>query len=81
MDLIIHNDSCHPFEHKLSATKFLTDRVNIYPTSNENKLREHTTMKEAQKKNYETNISQPSRNPNNITKPHTLSESGQFSHT
>jgi hypothetical protein len=43
---------------------------------------EETTMKEALKnKNYETNISQPSRKPKNITKPHTLSESGQFSQT
>jgi hypothetical protein len=30
-DSIIHNDSCHPNEHKKSATNYLINHMNTYP--------------------------------------------------
>jgi hypothetical protein len=39
-DLIIHNDSCHPHEHKNSAIRYLVTRMNTYPISKENKYQE-----------------------------------------
>jgi hypothetical protein len=36
-DLIIHNDSCHPLEHKKAAIDFLVNRLNLYPITNNNK--------------------------------------------
>jgi hypothetical protein len=36
-DLIIHNDSCHPTEHKYSAIKYFINRMNTYPVSTESK--------------------------------------------
>jgi hypothetical protein len=39
-DLTIHNDSCHPTEHKNSAIRYLTNRMNTYPTSTNNKYQE-----------------------------------------
>jgi hypothetical protein len=39
-DKIIHNDSCHPQVHKYSAIRYLINRMNTYPISNENKHHE-----------------------------------------
>jgi hypothetical protein len=39
-DLIIHNNSCHPTEHKNSAIRFLLNIMNTYPISANNKHRE-----------------------------------------
>jgi hypothetical protein len=36
-DLIIHNDSCHPTEHKHSAIRCMINRMNTYPISTERK--------------------------------------------
>jgi hypothetical protein len=36
-DLIIHNDSCRPFEHKEAAINFLINQLNQYPLSHNNK--------------------------------------------
>jgi hypothetical protein len=36
-DIIIPNDSCHPYEHKTSAIKYLINRVNTYPITKEAK--------------------------------------------
>jgi hypothetical protein len=36
-DHIIPNDSCHPPSHKLSAIRFLTNRLNTYPISKQSK--------------------------------------------
>jgi hypothetical protein len=37
-DLIIHNDSCHPTEHKHSAIRYMiNNRMNTYPISTESK--------------------------------------------
>jgi hypothetical protein len=36
-DLIIHYDSCHPYEHKNTAINFLINRMNKYPLSHNNK--------------------------------------------
>jgi hypothetical protein len=35
--LIIHNDSCHPTEHKNSAIQYMINRTNTYPISTNNK--------------------------------------------
>jgi hypothetical protein len=43
-DLIIRNDSCHPTEHKQAAIKYMTDRMNTYPISTNNKQKEATTI-------------------------------------
>jgi hypothetical protein len=39
-DLIIHNSLCHPMEHKNSPIRFLTNRMNTYPISANNKRKE-----------------------------------------
>jgi nucleoside-specific outer membrane channel protein Tsx len=39
-DLIIQNDSCQPTEHKLSAMRYMTNRMNTYSISTENKHKE-----------------------------------------
>jgi hypothetical protein len=39
-DLIIHNDSCHPTEHKHLAIRYMINRINTYPISIENKHKE-----------------------------------------
>jgi general stress protein 26 len=37
---MMHNDSCHPQEHKYLGIKYLIDRMNTYPIFKENKSRE-----------------------------------------
>jgi hypothetical protein len=39
-DLIIPDDSCHPYEHKTSAIKYLINRANTYPITKEAKKKE-----------------------------------------
>jgi hypothetical protein len=36
MDLIIHNNSCHPYEHKKSAINYLHNCMNTYSITHEN---------------------------------------------
>jgi hypothetical protein len=43
-DSIIHNNSCHPHEHKNSAVRYLINRMNTYPISHENKAQELHTV-------------------------------------
>jgi hypothetical protein len=44
-DLIIHNDSCHPYEHKRTAINFLINGMNKYPLSHNNKNNEGTIIR------------------------------------
>jgi hypothetical protein len=37
-DHIIHQDSCHPFEHKKAGICYLENRMRTYPLSQESKL-------------------------------------------
>jgi hypothetical protein len=39
-DLIIHNNSCHPTEHKHAAIRYMTNKLNKYPISTNNKHKE-----------------------------------------
>jgi hypothetical protein len=48
---IIHNASCHPNEHKISAMNYLLDRMNIYTLTRENKDRELRIINEILKNN------------------------------
>jgi hypothetical protein len=41
-DLIIHNDSCQPSEHKNSAGRYLINPVNTNPISEENRNHKRT---------------------------------------
>jgi hypothetical protein len=41
-DLILHNTSCHPYEHKKSALNYLYNRVNTYKFTKENKNKKNT---------------------------------------
>jgi hypothetical protein len=43
-DLIIHNDSCHPHEHKRSAINFLVNRMKKYPITHGSRDREKRTI-------------------------------------
>jgi hypothetical protein len=36
-DLIVHNYSCHPPQHKTATIRYLIDRMNTYPISKEHK--------------------------------------------
>jgi hypothetical protein len=44
-DIIIHNDSCHPPEHKNSAITYLINHMDTYPISKENQNHELQTIK------------------------------------
>jgi hypothetical protein len=64
-NLIIHNDSCHPQEHKNSAIKYPTMNMNTYPTTNESRQLELQHIKTIpHNNNYPSSILQ------NIHKPH-----------
>jgi hypothetical protein len=43
-DLIIHNEFCHPHEHKKSAITYLVNRMTTYPITHENKILELNTI-------------------------------------
>jgi hypothetical protein len=43
-DHIIPDDSCHPSEHKLSAIRFLTHRLETYPLNDADKRKENHTI-------------------------------------
>jgi hypothetical protein len=51
MDLIIHNDSCHPYKHKKSMINYIINQMNTYPITSENKDQESITIKEIQENN------------------------------
>jgi hypothetical protein len=44
-DILIHNSSCHPNEHKLASINYLTNRVHTYPLSKHVKDTELNTIK------------------------------------
>jgi hypothetical protein len=44
-DLIMHNESCHPTEQKNAAICYLTNRMNTYPISTNNKYQEIQNVK------------------------------------
>jgi hypothetical protein len=39
-DIIIPNDSWHPYEYKIASINYLMNKVNTYPITNEAKTRE-----------------------------------------
>jgi hypothetical protein len=39
-DIIIPNDSCHPYEHEIASINYLTNRLHAYPITNEAKIKE-----------------------------------------
>jgi hypothetical protein len=45
-DLILHNNSCHPYEHKESAINYLYNRMNTYKITEENKNKEEEIIKQ-----------------------------------
>jgi hypothetical protein len=63
-DLLIHNDSCHPHEHKKAAINFLINRMNKYPIIH-NKNNEETIIKTIlnNNNNYPQNTIQQKQKP------------------
>jgi hypothetical protein len=54
-DMILHNSSCHPHEHKNAAIRHLINRMNTYPISQNNKIQEaHTINTILANNNYPT---------------------------
>jgi hypothetical protein len=39
-DIMIHHNSCHPIEHKMSGINYLINRLATYPLTNQNRSRE-----------------------------------------
>jgi hypothetical protein len=64
-DLIIHNESCHPREHKHTAIKYLTDRMNTYPISPNKKHREQQNINTILKNNKYPQYTHTKNNNNN----------------
>jgi hypothetical protein len=68
-DLIIHNDSCHPYEHKKASINFLINRMNKYPITHNNANKEETIIKTMlNNNNYPQNTiqhKQSAKNKNN----------------
>jgi hypothetical protein len=57
-DHIIPDDSCHPSEHKLSAIRYLTHRMQTYPLNEADRLKEtHTIQQILRANNYGHSIS------------------------
>jgi hypothetical protein len=50
-DHIIPDDSCHPLEHKCSAIRFLTQRLETYPLNEADKRKERNTIQHILKAN------------------------------
>jgi hypothetical protein len=46
IDSIIHNYSCHPYKYKKSAINYLTNCMNTYPLTQENKHQEQIIIQE-----------------------------------
>jgi hypothetical protein len=44
-DILIHNSSCHPIEHKLASINYLINRRHSYPLSEQAKDTELNTIK------------------------------------
>jgi hypothetical protein len=56
-DVIIANDSCHPPEHKLAATTYLTNRLSTYPMNETEKGKDNDTIHQIIDNNkYDTTI-------------------------
>jgi hypothetical protein len=49
-DLIIHNTSCHPYEHTKAAINYLYNRMNTYKLTKENKEKEKEIIAQILKK-------------------------------
>jgi hypothetical protein len=65
-DLIIHNDSCHPYEHKKAAINFLINRMNKCPITHNNRNKEETIIKTMlNNNNYPQNTIQHKQNSMN----------------
>jgi hypothetical protein len=70
MDLILHNTSCHPNEHKKSAINYLYNRVNTYGLTNENKHKEEEIIAHILENNqYPLHIIYNKQTPSNSNTP------------
>jgi hypothetical protein len=68
-DLILHNDSCHPIEHKNAAIRDLFNRMNTYPISSKNKNQELQHIKTIlQNNNYPPHAYQNIKTKPNMNK-------------
>jgi hypothetical protein len=62
-DLIIHNDSSHPFEHKRAAINCLINRLNQYPLTHNNKNIEENIVRTILNNNHPSNTIQLTHKP------------------
>jgi hypothetical protein len=62
-DILIHNSSCHPKEHKHASINYLTNRIHTYPLSKQAKDTELNTIKTILQNNQykQTHIQQKPR--------------------
>jgi hypothetical protein len=66
-DLILHNSSCHPNEHKKSAINYLYNRINTYKLTKENKNKEEEAIAHILENNgYSPQIKNKRASKNNI---------------
>jgi hypothetical protein len=75
-DVIIPSDSNHPIEHKLSAIRFLANRIHTYPVTNMNKIQEWHIMHQILQANHYHptvmhRIQHMMQTQKQTTKPHT----------
>jgi hypothetical protein len=73
-DLIIHNDSCHPYEHKKSATTYLINRMITYPITQENKNHELNTINEILTNHHYQRITNVNQHNKSQRKQHTTAK-------
>ena len=56
-DAIIPSSSCHPYEQKVAAIRFIADRIITYPIDDEQERKEYLTAKQILTNNqYDTNL-------------------------
>jgi hypothetical protein len=81
-DTIIHNKSCHPTQHKMSAINYMSNRLNTYPVNKCEKNAERDTIKHIlQQNHYQINNSIKQKlNKGNPTNQNPQKENKQAKH-
>jgi hypothetical protein len=86
-NIVIPNDSCHPYERKISSVNYLMNRVQTYPITKEAKENELNIIQDTlhnneYNKNVSTRHSDQHKHNKNIDRQHqkTISISSTVSH-
>ena len=81
-DAIIPSDSCHPFEHKIAAIRYLNNRMISYQLPPEGVIKEHNKIKRILENNkYDTSILKTLNNKNQKKRNDERTQWAKFTYT